>query len=97
MGQEYDPDSLPFPLGPPEQIEEWNKALGIRRYVVSSDKILEDLRELVEKWRDTCCAERRALSAPRERHALPLEYSAGLAQGLECAAADLEKVIEENS
>ncbi len=97
MGQEYDPDSLPFPLGPPEQIEEWNKALASRRIVVAADKVLEDLRELVEKWRDTCYAERKALTGPREIHALPLEYSAGMAQGLECAAADLEKVIADNS
>jgi len=87
---------LPYSQEPLEQTAEWYAAITSRRdYTVDMEFVLDELRELVQVWRDVCHAERKALTEPREKHPLPLEYSAGLAQGLEKAAAELERIIED--
>lgn len=86
-------DRLPYPLTPLEDVEEVYQTTPELEAVVDVDRLLDDLRELVQNWRDACRSERRTLSKPHVTGDLPLEYRAGLAQGLENAAAELERVL----
>jgi len=85
-------DRLPYPLTPLENDEVY-EAIAEQEETIDLNKLLFDLQELIQDWRDTCCAERSSLSKTHEAAHLPLEFRAGLAQGLESAAADLERVM----
>jgi hypothetical protein len=85
-------DRLPYPITPLES-EEAYEAIAEQEETIDVNKLLFDLQELIQDWRDTCCSERSSLSKTHEAAHLPLEFRAGLAQGLESAAADLERVM----
>lgn len=88
-------DRLPYPLTPLEDAEESYQTASGLEAVVDVDRLLNDLEDLIQRWRDACGSERRQLTRPHESGDLPLEYRAGLAQGLEDAAAELERVLED--
>jgi hypothetical protein len=85
-------DRLPYPLTPLES-DEVSEAILEQEQAIDLNKLLLDLQELIQDWRDTCISERITLSKTHEAAHLPLEFRAGLAQGLESAAADLERVM----
>lgn len=87
-------DRLPYPLTPLEDTEEIYQTASGLEVAVDVDQLLDDLENLIQHWRDACDSERRKLTRPHESGDLPLEYRAGLAQGLENAAAELERVLE---
>jgi hypothetical protein len=85
-------DRLPYPITPLES-EEAYEAIAEQEETIDVNKLLFDLQELIQDWRDTCCSERSSLSKTHEVAHLPLEFRAGFAQGLENAAAELERVL----
>jgi hypothetical protein len=81
-----------YPLTPPEDLEEMHEVVKLQE-VIEVDVLVYDLEELILKWRDLCSAQRKSLSKPHKSGDLPVEYRSGMAQGLEDAAADLERAL----
>jgi hypothetical protein len=93
MPQEF--DRLPYPLTPLEDLQEIYTTTSYPEENIDSGVLLDYLRELAHNWRHACQEQRKALSRPYQIGSLSLEYRAGLAQGLEDAAADLERMLAE--
>jgi hypothetical protein len=91
MQQEF--ERLPYPLTPLEENQETFKTTAYPE--VSIDILVDYLQELICTWKDTCHTERRALTRPYRIGDVSLDYRAGVAKGLEDAAADLERVLAE--
>lgn len=86
-------EHLPYPLTPPEDIPEVSQEISGEEASLILTELLLDLHELVEKWRTTSFNERSELSASHAPHAIPLEYRAGMADGVENAARDLGEIL----
>jgi hypothetical protein len=85
-------ERLPYPLAAPANVEAALKALGEEAPSVFAG-LFADLHDLTLRWNSIANRERGKLSQHHPSHDLPMEYRAGLAEGLEKAAHDLERTL----
>ena len=84
---------LPYPLTPPEGSEEAIQEMIAEDATAVLARLLDELNDAIMVWKASIHAERAKLASGHAPHDLPMEFRAGLAQGLETAAQDIENVL----
>ncbi len=84
---------LPYPLTPPEGSEEVIEEMMAEDATAVLARLLDELNDLIVVWKATVHAERAKLATGQASPEMPMEFRAGLAQGLENAAEDVENVL----
>lgn len=84
---------LPYPLAAPEDGEEMLKDTLTEDTSAVLARLMDDLTDVIMTWRSIVHTERAKLSTGHPPHDLPMEFRAGLAQGLENAATDIENLL----
>lgn len=86
-------ERMPYPLEAPEEAEELLKETLSEDATAVLARLLDDLSDLVETWKATAHHERKKLAQTHPPHDVPMEYRAGMAEGLEKAIREIEMVL----
>jgi hypothetical protein len=84
---------LPYPLTAPEGGDIALEAELAEDTSAVMARLIDDLSDVIMTWKSAVRSERAKLATGQLIHDMPMEYRAGLAQGLEQAAQDLETVL----
>lgn len=84
---------LPYPLTAPEGSETIFEETLTEDSAATLLRLLDELSDIIMHWKSIAHAERMKLSSGRITPEMPMEFRAGVAQGMDNAARDVENLL----